>query len=63
MVVPAAAAGTAVDSQRHLDVDILDSASGTADFLLDEILAGSLLDIPLVFVEMASGYYLETKRN
>ena len=38
-------------------------AFGTADFLLGEVLAGSLLGIPLVFAEIASGYYLETMRN
>ena len=66
VAVPAAAAdaaGTVADSQRHSDVDsFLDSAFGTADFLLGEVLAGSLFDIPLVF-EIASGYYLETMRN
>jgi hypothetical protein len=67
VVVPAAAAdaaGTVADSQRRSDVDnFLDLAFGTADFLLGEVLAGSLLDIPLVFAEIASGYYLETMRN
>ena len=66
VAVPAAAAdaaGTVAGSQRHSDVDILDLAFGTADFLLAEDLAGSLLGIPLVFAGIASGYYLETMRN